>query len=196
MLIFIFNSQKTNKMKDEGYVIRNEFAAHFLTFQVMDWVDIFTREHYKNIIIKTLEYCRTQFGLKVFGYVIMPNHMHAIFQSPDGNLSKIITSFKKYTGREIILAIQTVPESRASWMLKRFEFALPESNTNSAHKFWRTDNHAKEIYSQKFLLEKLNYIHNNPVRAGWVYEQEDFVYSSARNYNKLIAVVDIDVLDI
>ena len=183
-------------MKEDGFVIRNESAAHFLTFQVMDWVDVFTRQHYKDIIIKTLDYCRKEFGLKVFGYVIMSNHMHAIFQSPNGNLSKTITSFKKFTGREIIKAIQTIPESRADWMLKRFEFRLPYSNNKAEHKFWRTDNHAKEIFTQDFLLEKLNYIHNNPVRSGWVEEQEHYLYSSARNYNKLIAVVEIDVLDV
>ena len=66
-------------MKEDSFVIRNESAAHFLTFQVMDWVDVFTRQHYKDIIIKTLDYCRKEFGLKVFGYVIMSNHMHAIF---------------------------------------------------------------------------------------------------------------------
>ncbi len=183
-------------MKEDGYVIRNESATHFLTFQVEKWVDVFTREHYKQIIVKALDYCRKEFGLKVFGYVIMSNHIHAIFQNPKGTLSKNITTFKKFTGREIIQAIQTIPESRADWMLKRFEFSLPYSNTRADHKFWRADNHAKEIYSQQFLLEKLNYIHNNPVRAGWVYEPEHYLYSSARNYNKLISVVEIDVLDI
>ena len=65
---------------------------------------------------------------------------------------------------------------------------------NKNHKFWQDDNHAEEIFSEKFFEEKLNYIHNNPVRAGWVNKPEDYNYSIARDYLGIKGLLDLDLI--
>lgn len=110
-------------MKEEGYVIRHQFAPHFVTFQVVDWVDIFCRKIYRDTIIESLKDSREKLGLLVHGYVIMTNHVHSVLRSKNGKLSTTIGSIKKFTSRIIHQAITSFPESRADWMLKRFEFA-------------------------------------------------------------------------
>lgn len=166
----------------EGYQIRNQAAAHFLTLTVVDWVDIFTRKIYKDIVIESLEYCQKFKGLEMYGFVIMSNHLHMIIQSEDKDLSKLLKDFKSFVAKRILETIQIGPESRSEWMLKRFEFAARSNSRNSNYQFWRYGNHPEEIITERFLWSKLNYIHMNPVRAGIVRMASDYIYSSASNY--------------
>ncbi|MEZ5014633.1 MAG: transposase [Chitinophagales bacterium] len=183
-------------MKEEGYVIRNPLLPHFITFTVVEWIDIFSRKIYRDIVMESMEFCRVQMGLKVHAFVIMSNHMHVIWSNPDGVLHDIVTSFKKFTGRKIIQTIPAIPESRSAWMLKKFEISAAIHKRNSDHQFWAYDNHYKEIYSYPFLIQKLQYIHQNPVKAGIVDEPEHFVYSSARNYAGQFSLFKVDLLDV
>lgn len=182
-------------MEIKGYKIRNQSAKHFLTFQVVDWVDIFTRKVYQDIALESFEFCRKEKGLLLNGYVIMSNHIHAILQSKIEDLSNTIASFKKFTASNILKAIKTEPESRSDWMLKRFEFAARSNRRSEDHQFWLHDNHPEEIYTAKFFNQKLNYIHQNPVKAGIVDLAEHYIYSSARDYSGWPAVMNIDLVD-
>ena len=183
-------------MKQEGYQIRNQFAKHFLTFQVIDWVDIFTRKIYRDIILESFEFCRREKELSINGYVIMSNHVHTIMQSKIGDLSNTIASIKKYTGLKIIRSIDVETESRKDWMLKRFEFAARSNRRSEDHQFWTHENQPKEIITGDFFRQKLYYIHNNPIKAGIVEEPEHYLYSSARNYAGLPSLIQIDVVDL
>ena len=91
--------------------------------------------------------------------------------------------FKKFTSKQIIKAIQDHPgESRKEWMLKIFAAAGQQNSRNTVYQFWRQDNQPKELYSEKFTNQKLEYIHNNPVEAGIVDKAEEYLCSSARDY--------------
>ena len=166
----------------EGYQIRDESAIHFLTFSIVDWVDLFSRKSHRDTIIESLSFCIEKKGALVYGFVIMTNHMHIILQSSIGNLSGLIRDFKKWTAVKLLEAIQHEPESRREWMLHRFAWNASQRSTNTNYQVWTHENHPMEIYSHKFFLQKLAYIHQNPVRAGWVTEEEDYVYSSAGFY--------------
>lgn len=166
----------------EGYVIRNQEKIHFLTATVVDWVDIFTRETYRKTVVDCLDFCIENKGMILYGYVVMSNHLHLIVQSQHGELSNLIRDFKKFTAKTILERIKTGPESRREWMLKRFQEATKTHSRNKNYQFWRYGNHAEEIYSNKFMWSKLNYIHLNPVRAGIVKKASDYIYSSASNY--------------
>jgi putative transposase len=179
-----------------GYQIRSQEATYFLTFQVVDWVDIFSREIYRNIILDSFKFCRSEKGLQIWAYVIMTNHVHCILSAKNGNLSDLIRDFKRFTATKILDTIQTINESRKDWMLKRFEFAARHHCRNGKYQFWTHENHPIELISHKFINEKLNYIHLNPVKAGWVDKPEDWLYSSQRNYQYLPALIEIDVMDI
>lgn len=166
----------------EGYIIRDQEKAHFITATVVDWIDVFTRKDYKDVVIDSLNYCIKNKGMILYGYVIMSNHIHLITQSKNGKLSDLIRDFKKFTATTILKQIKTKPESRREWMLERFKKATKIHSRNKNYQFWRYGNHAEEIYSEKFLWSKLNYIHLNPVRAGIVDKTSHYLYSSATNY--------------
>ncbi len=179
-----------------GYQIEHPDHMYFLTFQVVDWVDIFSRKIYRDIILDSFSYCRKEKGLNVWAYVIMTNHIHCILSANHGNLPDILRDFKRFTATKIIKEINSDHESRRDWMLKRFEFSARRSERNSLHQFWIHDNHAVELNTDRFIRQKLIYIHNNPVKAGWVDNPEDWLYSSARNYACKSSLMDIDILDI
>src|SRR5690606_4098669 len=121
----------------EGYIIRDQSKAHFITATVVDWVDaclpawqVFTRTMYKDVIIDCLEFCIKLKGMILYGFVIMSNHIHLIVQSKEGKLSDLIRDFKKYTAKKILELIQTEPESRREWMLERFKLATESHKRN------------------------------------------------------------------
>ncbi len=176
-----------------GYQIEYPNQPYFLTFTVVDWVDVFTRKIYRDMLLESMDFCRRTKALKNWGYVVMSNHMHCIWQSKEHNLPDIIRDFKRYTSQQILKTISQIPESRKDWMLKRFEFAAMRSVRSSKHQFWENDNHAELILTESFFNQKLSYIHANPVKAGWVEHPTHWMYSSARNYMGLKGLIEIDV---
>jgi len=184
-----------------GYKITNQNLPHFITATVVDWVDIFTRKNYRDIVIECLDYCIKNKSMILYGYVIMSNHIHMIVQSENGELSDLLRDFKKFTATKIIAKIKSDPESRREWMLERFKLATESHSRNKNYQFWQYGNHPEEIYSTKFLWSKLDYIHLNPVRAGIVEKASHYTYSSASNYvldKGLLKVekADIPIVDV
>lgn len=109
--------------------------------------------------------------------------MHLIASAKEeGNLSDILRDFKKFTSKALIDAIKETLESRRDWMLNLFWYARKNNKKIKYFKVWQDGNDAKEIHSTAFLDEKMDYIHNNPVRAELVARPEDYLYSSARDY--------------
>jgi REP element-mobilizing transposase RayT len=177
-----------------GYKIKDQEGLYFLTFQIVDWIDVFTRKIYRDIIIDSFKFMIDEREFQLFSYVIMSNHIHLIANSSNGKLSDAIRDFKKYTSKRIIDTIMSTPESRMEWMLNRFESKAKEHTRNEVYQVWTHQNHPEILYSEKFIVQKINYIHNNPVRAGIVDKPEDYIYSSARNYASLEAPIEIQIL--
>lgn len=173
------------------YKIYDETKAYFLTFTVVKWVDVFSRKIYKDILIDALKYCQKSKGLNIFAYVIMTNHVHLLVNCEGEKLSSFVRDFKKYTSKKILETIQTENESRRDWMLNLFSFEALKNPRNKYYQFWIQDNHPVEIYSNRFIKQKVDYIHNNPVKAGIVENPEDYLYSSARNYAELECPIEI-----
>ncbi len=179
-----------------GYIIRDQSKAHFITATVVDWIDIFTRKIYRDCIIESLKYNIKNKNLILYGYVIMSNHIHLIIQAGDENLSDNLRDFKKFTSNNIIKMIQFEPESRREWMLKRFRKATETHSRNENYQFWKYGNYAEEIYTEKFMWSKLDYIHLNPVRAGIVKKPQEYIYSSASNYMIGKGLLYIELIDL
>ncbi|SHF74632.1 REP-associated tyrosine transposase [Flavobacterium defluvii] len=179
----------------EGYIIRDQRLPHFITPTVVDWIDIFTRQCYRDIVIESLKYCIENKGMILYGYVIMSNHIHLIIQSENGKLSDLIRDFKKFTAKNILEKIQNSPESRREWMLERFKLATQSHSRNKEYQFWQYGNHAEEIYTNEFMWSKLDYIHLNPVKAGLVVKASDYIYSSASNYLNDSGMLQIEKAD-
>ncbi len=178
----------------EGYIIRDQTKAHFITATVVDWIDVFTRKIYKDAVLDCLNFCIRNKGMILYGYVLMSNHIHLVVQSEEGALSALIRDFKKFTAKTILEKIRSEPESRREWMLERFKKATESHSRNKNYQFWQYGNHAEEIYSDKFMWSKLHYIHLNPVRAGIVGQASDYIYSSASNYVGKEGILDSVIL--
>ena len=177
-----------------GYKIHEKDGAHFLTFQVVGWVDLFSRRDYRDVVIDSFKYCQQNKGLNLFAFVIMSNHIHLLAQSEVGDLSGFIRDFKRYTSKRFVEIMESGKESRSEWMGMVFKYHA-KLKDNQTHQVWTHENHAEHIYSQKFIEQKVQYIHNNPVRSGIVLNPEDYLYSSARNYAGLESVIDVIEVD-
>lgn len=166
------------------YKFTNKDGIYFISFSTVSWVDVFTRVVYKDILVENLRYCQNNKGLELFAWCIMTNHVHLIARAQEGFLlSNILRDFKKHTSKLLIKTIkENQQESRRAWILEIFRNAGENNNANCSFQFWQQDNHPIEIWSEKIILQKLNYLHNNPVVAGIVRHPEDYLYSSARNY--------------
>ena len=176
------------------YQIKEQDKLYYLTFQVVYWIDIFTRKRYRDILIESLKYSQKNKGLEIFAYVVMSNHVHLIVRSDTENLSQTIGDIKKFTSKKIINSIIEEPESRREWLLFMFERAAKKHKRNKKYQLWTHENHAIHLYSDKFIKERLMYIHDNPVKAGIVEKAEDYLYSSARNYASMDAILNIETL--
>ncbi len=105
-------------MSEGGYKIRNQHAVHFITFAVSEWVDVFTRKAYRDIVLDSIRFCQKEKGLLLHSWCIMSNHVHLIISAKDGNLSDVLRDFKKFTSKQFIKAIEdNKQESRREWML-------------------------------------------------------------------------------
>ena len=168
----------------------------FTTSTVIDWVDIFSRPAYRHIVVESLDYCQKQKGLRIYAWVLMTNHLHMVVSTErEQTVGDILRDFKKFTNKKILKVLETDEhESRHVWMLDRFRFSGANDRRITNYRFWQEGNHIEEIYTQEFLLQKINYIHQNPVRAEIVTRAEDFLYSSAVNYAGEKGLLDVEVV--
>jgi putative transposase len=164
----------------------NTDHPYFLTLTVVGWIDVFTRKIYNDKIIESLMFCVNHKGLEIFAYVIMPSHVHLVVRSLAGNLPGIIRDFKSFTAKEIIKLIENEPgESRREWLLYMFKFHARNYKRNKQYIFWQKTNHSIELSYPEIMNQKIEYIHNNPVEAGYVTEPEKWNYSSVNELSAL-----------
>ncbi|WP_420152493.1 REP-associated tyrosine transposase [Siphonobacter sp.] len=165
------------------YQFSNPRGIYFISFATVYWIDVFTRIHYRTIFLDSLSFCQQHKGLRLHAWCLMSNHVHLIISTEEGfNLSHTLRDLKRHTATTLIEAIKEDPESRKEWMLWMFQRAAHHNKRNDDYQFWQQDNHAEELITPRFTQQKLNYLHQNPVVAGWVDAPEHFLYSSARDY--------------
>lgn len=178
------------------YRVRNHEEIHFVTFTVVDWVDVFIRPAYKQLIINSLTYCQQNKGLEIYGFCLMTNHLHLLVSARyPARLPDIIRDFKKHTSKQIINLIKSENESRRDWMLYRFQYNARFDDRIQEYKVWREGYHGIECDKESILFQKLDYIHDNPVRAEIVTRPEHYLYSSASNYAGEAGLLDVVILD-
>lgn len=180
-------------MSGDRYIIQDQHFVHFLTFTVVEWVDIFTRPVYKDIITKSLNYCIKAKGLQCYAWVLMSNHLHLVVNTlPPHKLSDVIRDFKKYTSKQLTAAIFEINESRREWLLHKFRFAAHNTNRAEQYKVWQDGYHGICVEGDGVRMkQRIDYIHNNPVRQMIVADAADYLYSSAGDYNGRKGLVDV-----
>lgn len=178
-----------------NYRFHNKAGVYFVSFSTVYWVDIFVREVYFQILIDSLAYCRKEKDILIHAYVIMSNHVHLIFRAQNENPTDFIRDFKRFTSYKLIKTIKAnKKESRRHWLIKKFIEAGRLKTNIPQHQFWQHHNHQKLCWNNRIFMQKLNYLHNNPVKSGFVTKPEDWKYSSARNYLGDQSVLEIDIL--
>ena len=166
-----------------------EGFIYYITINIQNRLDLFVRPSFIITLYDSLSYYRYKQSYKILGYVIMPDHLHLlIWPYSKATISEIIRDFKTFTVKRIIKQAEVEKQQD---LLIAFKKAGAETG-RSKYKVWQDDFWDKVIYTEKYLRQKLNYIHRNPVRAGLVNDVGTFPYSSYQNYefdnNTLIAI--------
>ncbi|GJM62724.1 REP-associated tyrosine transposase [Persicobacter diffluens] len=166
------------------YAIRDQHRIYFVTFTVVNWIDIFTREVYRYVLLDSLKFCIKNKDLNVHAYCVMSNHIHLILSVNSGELSGVIRDFKSFTSKRVrsILEEEGNKESRQRWMYWMFQNAGIRNQRNGSFQFWQQHNHPILLSTNDMLDQKLDYIHQNPVKSGLVFDARDWIWSSARQY--------------
>jgi len=165
---------------------------YFISFATVNWIDVFTRNEYKDEIIKSWQFCQEKKGLEIYAWCIMPSHIHMIIGSNNKNMEDIVRDMKSYTSTSLKKMIREhQQESRREWLLWMFERAGKKNGNNKDWQFWQQHNQPIQITTQKMYNEVVHYIHQNPVVSGFVFEAEQWVYSSAKNYGKNDGIIKL-----
>ncbi|KYG72956.1 REP-associated tyrosine transposase [Roseivirga echinicomitans] len=178
------------------YAIRSQDEFYFVTFTVVNWLDVFIRQEYRNILIDSIKYCQQEKGLLVGAWCIMTSHVHLILGAEGTfKLEDIIRDLKSYTSRHIRKYMENNPqESRREWMLGMMKRAGEKKLNNKDFQFWQQHNHPIELSTKEIMIQRLNYVHYNPVEAGFVDQPSDWVFSSARDYEDQKGIIEISFL--
>jgi len=161
--------------------------VHFLTATIIEWIPALIDRDARDVVINALDFCRKEKGMRLYAYVIMENHLHLVVEAPE--LTGVIQSFKRHTAREII---RRASATNKTWLLSQLAFHKKTYKRESQYQVWQEGSHPQHIQGDAMLRQKIDYVHNNPVRRGWVDTPEHWRYSSARNY----ALNDHSVLEI
>jgi REP-associated tyrosine transposase len=155
-------------------------TTYFVTTTVVEFAQVFCEDEYCDILIRNIKHYQKQYKFKIYGYVIMPTHFHWIVEvKPEiGTISDVMRDLKKYSAWDLMGALE---QNRRNDLAGLFRGAA-DGFVGQRRKFWMQRFDDEYIRDAEMLRVKLNYIHNNPVKAGLVLEPEDYKYSSARNY--------------
>lgn len=173
-------------MPRSSYHVLMNPCPHFLTATINHWLPLFTRPQTVNIVLESWRFLQQNEGFRLYGYVILENHLHLIAASDD--LSRDMRRFKSYTARRIIDFLERQQSARLLELLAFFKRAHKQE---SRYQVWEEGNHPQLIESDAVMRQKLDYIHFNPVKRGYVDRPEHWRYSSARNYLGQEGLIDV-----
>lgn len=171
----------------------NTSHPYFLTFTIVGWIDLFTRERYCEILVDGLKHCIEKKGMLLFEYVIMPSHVHLIAQHHDGALAAIIRDLKSYTAREILKALDEPGESRRDWIKELFRNYADGKRQNREFAVWQKTQHPVELSWPEIFDQKVEYTIMNPVTAGLVTDEAFWKYSSVCPFSPLKLMEEGDI---
>ncbi len=167
-------------------------GVYFVTFTVIDWLPVFIEKQPVNLLFDSIRYCIENKNLRVCAYVVMPNHVHAVlFDSnlDERALHQTITDLRKFTGRQIADCIKNRFSPSISRILNQ------QGLGDRSRRFWSSGWHAEGLFSENVLRQKVDYIHMNPCRKGFVRDPQDWRWSSAAYWSDGKSV-DLPIADV
>jgi len=178
------NPINTPNSISEKYKVIDSQIPTFITLTIVGWVDLFIRRKYTDLLDESLSYCIKNKGLKVHAYVYMTSHLHLIVTTDKEEIQNIVRDFKKYTNIKLIELINESGESRKEWLLNKFAYEAKRSGRASKYKVWKDGFHPVTLDDNQKLMQRLNYIHYNPIDTGFVENERDWLNSSFRAYEE------------
>jgi REP element-mobilizing transposase RayT len=139
------------------------------------------------IIIQSLKHLQEKENLKLYAYVILENHLHLVVQSDD--IQKSMRRFKSYTAKALLKLLQ---KENAETLLKQFQFYKKAHKTDRTYQIWQEGYQPKLMQTDAMMIAKIRYIHQNPVKRGYVDEEIHWRYSSARDYDGVSGMIGIE----
>jgi REP element-mobilizing transposase RayT len=178
------------------YKFKDNEKPHFISFATVHWIDVFTRNEYRDEVLASIRHCQEKKGLLVYAWCLMPSHMHMIIGSQGNPLDGIMRDMKSFTSRRLRqLITDNVQESRREWMLRMMQQSGLRNSNNNGWQLWQQDSHPIELRDWPMTRQKLDYVHDNPVAAGFVDDAAAWLYSSARDYSGIKGLLDIELLE-
>jgi len=168
------------------YKVYEPTYPHFVTCTILHWIPIFTRVETTDIIFESLKYLQQADNLKLYAYVILENHLHLVVSSDD--IGKSMRKFKAYTAKEILKLLQ---EKDVKTILEQLAFYKKAHKKETTYQLWQEGMQPKLIQDDKMMIERINYIHQNPVKRGYIDEAKFWRYSSARDYEGVEGLIDV-----
>ena len=169
------------------YKIYEPTHPHFITCTVLNWIPIFTNQESVDIIIDSLKYLQKSDNLTIHAYVVLENHLHLIAKSND--ISQSMARFKAHTARTLI---KLLTEKNVTTILDQLRFYKKAHKKDREYQLWQEGIKPKLIQSESMMLRYIDYIHNNPLKRGYVDEAKHWRYSSARDYEGVNGLLDIE----
>ncbi|MEE1946685.1 transposase [Pedobacter sp. KR3-3] len=153
------------------------YHPQFFTVAILKWQNLLLADERKEIVISSLNFLHAKKRIKVYAFVIMPNHIHLIWQVMSGYLREDVQrDFLKFTAQQLLKTLRNGHTSE----MKNYYVGLKDRK----YQIWQRNALSKDLWSEAFFLQKLGYIHNNPCQPKWmlVDAPEDYYYSSASFY--------------
>lgn len=172
-------------MTRSRYKIIENDCPHFCTATLVEWLPLFSKPWIVKILLDSFQFLQKEKRWILYAWVIMENHLHLVVSS--AHLSKELGDFKSYTARIIIDHCKKNYPS----ILKQLGQAKQAFKTDRDYQFWQEGSHPQQIQNSEMMRQKIEYIHFNPVRRGYVDVPEDWRYSSARNYAGKEGLIDV-----
>ena len=169
------------------YKIVEPTHPHFVTCTILNWLPLFTRKKSVDILLDSLRHLQQKENLKLYAYVILENHIHLIVQSDD--VAKSMRHFKSFTAKALLKLLQ---KENAQTLLKQFQFYKKAHKTDKTYQLWQEGYQPKLIQTDAMMIGKIQYIHNNPVKRGYVDEAVHWRYSSARDYEGVDGLIEVE----
>jgi putative transposase len=182
-----------------GWYKGSEYA-YFLTNSVVGWKPVFVFEPNVKIVLDAFDFFRKHKSVSIVAFVVMPSHLHYIAHLGKSRLtlSEFQRDFKKWISRQVERVLMEEQSSDKCGVVPVFQqpglirqepvsnlvtfFRREGQKVGQGFKLWRVDEKPEAISSREFLRQKIEYIHNNPVKSGFVQRACEYPYSSARNY--------------
>lgn len=178
------------------YKFTDNSKLYFVSFAVTNWIDLFIRNEYRQILLESITFCQKEKDLELYGWCLMTSHVHLLIGTTGNPLSNIMRDLKRHTSEKLHIAIKNNhTESRREWLLWHMERAAKKNSNAANFQLWQPESHPIELTNNNIAHQKLDYTHYNPVEAGFVKNADDWLYSSAVDYNGGKGLLEVILLE-